>query len=60
LSEREQAVWLANIPAVWAEEVLRERGESLSSGELYRMMRLSGADRLSAEKARARRWLDER
>lgn len=60
MSAREVAIWEANILPLWAEEVLRERGGSLSSGELYRMELLATGDRLRAEKARARRWLDER
>lgn len=59
MSEHEQRAWEANIGAVWAEEVLRERGGSLSGDQLYHITLLATGDRKRAEKDRARRILDE-
>ena len=55
----EQAAWDANIPHAFAEELLRERGGSLSPDELYQAKLLATGDPHQAAKARAKRWLEE-
>lgn len=55
----ERGAWEANILPVWAEEVLRERGESLSPDELYAMELLTTGDEKAAAMAKAKRWLKE-
>lgn len=47
-----------NMNAVWAEEVLRERGGSLSPQQLYYVTLLATGDRARADRDRARRWLE--
>lgn len=44
--------------AVHAEEVLRERGGSLSPEQLHYYLVTAGTDKLAAERARERRRLD--
>ena len=50
--------WVANIDRLWAEEVLRDRGGSLEPDQLYTITWLATGDRMAADKARSRRWLE--
>lgn len=45
--------------ALWAEEVLAERGGSLSSSELFRVLLMAGYPEKEAAVQAARRALDE-
>jgi hypothetical protein len=55
----ELAAWERNIPVLLAEEALRDRRGALSPEELFHALLLTGSGRLEAEKARARRVLDD-
>lgn len=59
MSALELKTWEGLIGRVYAEEVLRERGGSLSAVELFRVTWLATGDRGQAERARMRRALDE-
>ena len=48
----------SNRDAVWAEEVIRDRGSSLTPESLYRLTMLATGDVNAAEKAQAERFLD--
>lgn len=49
----------SNIPRLLGEEVLRERGGSLSSKDLFTAMKMAGRSERDAAIASARRALDE-
>lgn len=55
----ELKVWASLIERVHAEEILRERGGTLSAEELFRAVWLATGDRRQAERERLRRALDE-
>jgi hypothetical protein len=57
MSGVELRVWEGNIPHVYAEELLRERGGSLSPQELYAALVLAFGDARKAAVAAARREL---
>lgn len=59
MSNHELRVHEENIPRLHAEEVLRDRGGSLTSDALYRVMLLAGHPQQDAALAAARRALDE-
>lgn len=59
MSPAELALWDANVAHVWAEELLRERGGELTAEQLGAATLLATGDRLAADRARARRWLEE-
>lgn len=59
MTEHEVRLYDRLLPRTHAAEVLRDRGGSLSSEQLHRLMLLAGADKLEAAKAAARRALDE-
>ncbi len=44
---------------IWAEEVLRDRGGDLAAEQLYRIVWLATGSKEQAQKARARRMLEE-
>lgn len=59
MSAGELALWDANIPHVFAEELLRERGGDLTAEQLGQATLLATGDEVKAGRAQARRWLEE-
>lgn len=51
---------LCNVEPLWAEQMLRERGGSLTADELRRLVLLSTGDSAEASAAWSRRVLEER